>query len=141
MPREEFDRHVAALVSNKLTRDAALGQEADRAWDAVWSGRHDFLAREQEAQARAGRRRGPPPALGRALGRAASRRRLPGPARHGPARTKSPRARALPLPERPSHQAARAAPRADTHPSLSKPKPPQKTGAPRRHPRRPEGAV
>ncbi|KAI8472962.1 MAG: Metalloenzyme, LuxS/M16 peptidase-like protein [Monoraphidium minutum] len=50
MPAEEFERHRAALISNKLTRDTALGQEGDRAWDAIWSGRHDFLAREQEAQ-------------------------------------------------------------------------------------------
>lgn len=50
MPDEEFERHRSALISNKLTKDTALGQEGDRAWDAIWSGRHDFLAREQEAQ-------------------------------------------------------------------------------------------
>jgi hypothetical protein len=71
MPAEEFERHRAALMSNKLTRDTALGQEGDRAWDAIWAGRDDFLAREQEAQVgralRWRRRGGAPPLRTRAL--------------------------------------------------------------------------
>lgn len=51
LPADEFERHRAALIANKLTKDAMLGQEGDRAWDAIWSGRCDFAAREQEAAA------------------------------------------------------------------------------------------
>jgi secreted Zn-dependent insulinase-like peptidase len=35
MPQEEFDRHKSALASNKLQKDTALAQEADRAWEQV----------------------------------------------------------------------------------------------------------
>jgi hypothetical protein len=35
MPQDEFDRHKAALASNKLQKDTALAQEADRAWEQV----------------------------------------------------------------------------------------------------------
>jgi hypothetical protein len=35
MPQEEYDRHKAALASNKLQRDTALAQEADRLWEQV----------------------------------------------------------------------------------------------------------
>jgi hypothetical protein len=35
MPQEEFDCHKAALASNKLQKDTALAQEADRVWEQV----------------------------------------------------------------------------------------------------------
>jgi secreted Zn-dependent insulinase-like peptidase len=33
MPAEEFERHKAALVTNKLQKDNSLGAEADRHWE------------------------------------------------------------------------------------------------------------
>lgn len=35
MSEDEFSRHKAALVSNKLQTDMSLGQEGDRAWEQV----------------------------------------------------------------------------------------------------------
>ncbi|WIA37472.1 hypothetical protein OEZ86_014388 [Tetradesmus obliquus] len=49
MPQEEFDRHKAALASNKLQKDTALAQEADRAWEQVFNARYEFICKEQEA--------------------------------------------------------------------------------------------
>lgn len=45
---EEFERHKAALVAGKLTRDRNLSDEAERHWGHIISGRLDFLAREEE---------------------------------------------------------------------------------------------
>jgi secreted Zn-dependent insulinase-like peptidase len=39
MSEEEFAQQRSALVSNKLVRDRALGDEAARGWEAVWSQR------------------------------------------------------------------------------------------------------
>lgn len=49
MDAEEFARHKSSLVSNKLTSDTSMGQEADRAWEQVFSTRYEFVSREQEA--------------------------------------------------------------------------------------------
>ncbi|WIA17248.1 hypothetical protein OEZ85_014121 [Tetradesmus obliquus] len=49
MPQEEFGRHKAALASNKLQKDTALAQEADRAWEQVFNARYEFICKEQEA--------------------------------------------------------------------------------------------
>jgi hypothetical protein len=38
MGADEFTRHMSSLVSNKLTSDTSLGQEADRAWEQVRGG-------------------------------------------------------------------------------------------------------
>lgn len=41
MTAEEFSRHKASLISNKLQTDMSLGQEGDRAWEQVRDRRSD----------------------------------------------------------------------------------------------------
>lgn len=60
MSADEFERHKAALASNKLQKDTTLGQEGDRLWEQVgyykqlvvaqyMSHMHDLACRTLEA--------------------------------------------------------------------------------------------
>jgi secreted Zn-dependent insulinase-like peptidase len=48
---EEFARHKVALIASKLSRDRNLGDETDRHWATISTGRTDFWAREEEVAA------------------------------------------------------------------------------------------
>lgn len=51
LAEEEFERHKAALVASKLTRDRHLVDESERHWGHISTGRLDFLSREEEVAA------------------------------------------------------------------------------------------
>lgn len=51
MPSDEFERNRAAVISQKLQKERALVEEADRHWDAIWHRHYEFTLREREAAA------------------------------------------------------------------------------------------
>lgn len=51
MEAEEFEKNREALISNKMLKDRNLGDEAERAWDALINRAQDFDARKDEVAA------------------------------------------------------------------------------------------